>query len=328
MQAKKLIMLLSSLALLLGIIFIASPVNADSEFYPGTIYYEKDGVIIENILAAGLKNEIGNGSLPAVSPNGKYLAYYDTSNYPVIYNIKKGTKKTLKNLESSPANQPVWSPNSKYFTIESHTSTNNYETIINKKGKIITSFYTLGDFYWWNSKKLIYTTLIDPVADLNIIDGEYRPRGDSGGDWYGVARLNIFSENNYTNTVLLIPDEYTDYQVFDIKNNKIRYSKTTVDEYNDWYNAVDQTLSYGKMNINGNNLKTISQPKTWEEKISEDLPAEYANYIVSDFDSFNANHWRLFTLRETYDSDANIYVIYLKSPETMFMVDTGENPTW
>lgn len=313
--------------MILGLVILSAQQTKASEYnYPGTVYYEKDGVIIQNILAAGLKTEIDNGSFPAVSPNGKYLAYYDSSNYPVVYNIKKGTKKTFKNLESNPANQPAWSPNGKYITVESHTSTNNQEAIVNKKGKVIATFETIGDFYWWNSKNIIYTALISP-EELNS-SAPYRPRGDAGGNWYGIAKLTLQNSQTLSTTILMVPDEFTDYQLFDIKNKKIRFIQTTVTEYNDWYDTANQTISYGKINKNGNHLTNISQPKTWEEKISEDLPVEYADYIITDYDSFNANHWRLFTLRETYDAEADIYAMYLKSPETMFRIDTGENPTW
>jgi len=327
MKTKYIIKLILCFFVITGIVSLFSSVQAEEyNYYPGTIYYEKDGVIIENILAAGLKTEIANGTLPAVSPNGKYLVYYDTSNYPVIYNIAKGTKKTLKDLESTPANQPVWSPNSKYFTIESHTSTNNQETIINKSGKVIGTFETIGDFYWWNSKKIIYTALITP-EELNS-SSPYRPRGDAGGAWYGIAKLAIKNNQELSTTILMIPDEFTDYQLFDIKNQKIRFSKTVVSEYNGWYNTNEQTVTYEKINKNGYNLKNIDQPKTWEEKISEDLPAEYTNYSIRDFGGSAGNHWRLFTLQEDSDSDTEIYITRLKMPETMFRVDAGEFPSW
>lgn len=292
--------------------------TTENDFYGGVIYYEQDGKIMENILAAGLKEEIGEGKLPALSKNGKWLVYYNNDNYPVLYNTETEEKTVFEELQCEPVSQPVWSPGNKYFTIESHTSTSNSEAILNKQGEIITSFMTVDDFYWWNKNIIIYTSLHD-------VD-QPRPRGDGGGSGFGISKLNV---KKVKTTILRSPSELVEYRLEALKNAKLIYTKYEVADYEGWRELTDQTLTYWKMNKNGfHTLNLEALPKTGAELIADTVGDQFGEDTITDFGKYHKSHWRLFTVRDEETSDVVIYVVHINDASSLFKVDDGDDPTW
>ncbi|MFA6027674.1 MAG: hypothetical protein WC752_02000 [Patescibacteria group bacterium] len=286
--------------------------------YGGIIYYEQDGVIIQNILAAGLKEEIGEGTLPSLSKNGKWLVYYDNDNYPVLYNTETEEKTVFEDLQSEPVSQPVWSPGNKYFTVESHTSTSEYESVVNKKGEVVASFMTVDEFAWKNKNVIFFTSMNDVEPP--------RPRGDGGGEGFGVSKLNV---KNNTLTDLRMPSEFIDYTFDSIKNAKIVYTKYEVTDYEQWRELEDQTVTYWKMNKNGSHTFSLATlPETGEHLIAATLGDQYDEDKINDFGKYHNTSWHIFTLRDENSENPEIYIVHLDDASSLFKVDDGDAPTW
>lgn len=313
---KRRILLLS-----LGVIFvgclITSLAKAQDDDQPGNfIYYEKNGFVWQTDLLAGMKFKLFKGHMPKLSPNGMNLAYYNKNMRPAIYTLETENNKAIYKATETANRQPVWSPSGKYLVVCGHTSTNVMYSVITMSGKEKIAFNAIGDVSWINDKELVYTSMHEV--------GEPRPRGDGGGNAFGITKVNVKTGKE---TVLLTPAQLIDYRLFDVKGGKIRLVKTEVTEQADWTTG-NWTETYWKMNKNGKNLKEISELKTWEEKIAAKLPNVLKDYSVVDYGAFMNTKWRLFTLRKDYKADPVIYIMHYPHKDTLNKIVKGDFPTW
>lgn len=317
---QKKLSLLLILGLGLGLSILILPKAQAIEYYGGLIVYEQDGKIIKNLINAGYTEEIGTGTLPALSPNKKHVAFYDAEGKLVIYHINSGQTDTLTTsadyaASMEPAQQPLWSENNKKL-IATYVVDGLYTSLMVRRNDVfINSFPSAeGKALWLNKNNVIYTNI---YAWDNVRSGE-----DSYADALGIAKYNSKTQSGST---LISPDEYNNYSLTSIKNHKIIYTKETC---SDWSAARLCDTNYYKMGKNGGHIINIEVPQTGEEKIISSLPAPYFTYSVEDFGAFGSGKWHLFTLRETTTSNPVIFIIKLGDSASLFSVDAGDHPSW
>lgn len=316
---KKMLLLLLVIVFFLGLTISLTGANAAVEDELGDlIFYEKDGAIWEVSIVSGLKWKIiDHGYFPKLSKDGLKLAYYNKNMKPAVYDLATETSTVISKTAVPTANmQPTWSISGKYLVVNGHTSTNNMFSVINMNGKEKVSFFAVGDVYWINDNELVYTS-------LHNVDTP-RPRGDGGGDAFGVSKINVKTGKA---TILLTPNQMIDYQLFDVKDGKIRLTKFVATMQADW-ESDNLEMTYWRMNKKGKNLQKTSKIVAWDDKIADALPKAYKNYLVDDFGAYQNTNWRIFTLRKNFDSDSVIYIMYYPYKEALNKIAKGDFPSW
>lgn len=315
---KKILLFLLGIVFLCGLTISSAKAEVIVDEQPGDlIFYEKDGFIWQISFMTQITTKLVKGSMPKLLNNGKKLLYYDKDMQPAVYNLATFNHKVIYEASFETANmQPIWSPSGKYLIVNSHTSTNNTFTVLTKKGDYKTTFEAIGTVYWINDNALVYTS-------MHAVETP-RPRGDGGGMAFGITKINVKSGKT---TVLLMPDQSTDYQLFDVKEGKVRFIKFVATSESDWVNGTS-TMTYFRMNKNGKNVKSTKKLIPWSNKIADILPSIYEGYIVEDFGAFKSTKWRLFTLSKNFDSVPMIFIMHYPHKDTLNSIVKGYFPTW
>lgn len=213
----------------------------------------------------------------------------------------------------------MFSPTGKYLVVGAHISTYDTKTIITRSGKKLISFKTLAnDFRWLNNKTIVYTSF------HNV--GPERPRGEAGGQGFGISKINVFGKNK----ILKKPGSTYEYRLFGLKGNKIQFIKYKVKSADDWKYNWKIKKSYFKMNKSGKGVKKTKMLVPWSQKIKKILPDKYKIYQIFDKGGLRQDtNWRLLILNKTYDvQNEKIYVLYYPQAETLLKVTNGSNPSW
>lgn len=313
----------------------------------GTIAYEANDYVWLIDGDTKEKTKIGVGNFPALSDNMTttselaknevaYVLRKENSHFKAgkkegiyIYNVATKKKKYVKYNVSDVTNQLVWSPDSKYLLVGTHTSTFDTKTLITRKGKKKMSFKTIGNQFIWLlgddngvpvlTKKIIYTSLhkVTPV----------RPTGVGGGSGLGISSVSFAGKTK----ILKKPTALIDYNFFGLDMDRIQFIKSKVVEQDDWHYNSKIEKSYWTMNMKGKNVKKTSKLVAKSIKIANHLPKKYKDYSVTDYGAPIWNiDFRLFTLEKDIETagDEVIYVMQLPHKNTLTKIIKGNNPSW
>ncbi|MDD3887908.1 MAG: hypothetical protein PHN19_03985 [Patescibacteria group bacterium] len=313
---KKIILLLFGIVFLCGLTVSFAKAEVIDEQPGDWIYYEKNGYIWVADLLTDMKFKLFKGHMPKLSVNKEKVAYYNGNMKPAIYNVLTGHHRAISSSIETANMQPIWSPSGKYIVFNGHTSTNNMFVVMTNKGKEKVTFEAIGDAYWVNDEVLAYTSM-HSVPTL-------RPRGDGGGNGFGISKINVKTGKI---TVLQMPNDLTDYLLFDVLGGKIRYIKYVVESQAGWESG-DWVLSYYRMNKYGKNLEVVKELVYWSERIKNVLSDRYENYMINDFGAYQSTKWRLFTMQKSLDSDIVVYTMHYPHKNTLSRILKGDYPTW
>jgi DNA-binding beta-propeller fold protein YncE len=239
------------------------------------------------------------------------------------------TNKTTQFIQDKnlPPRKILLSPNNKYIYVE-------YGTSPEGEGKIIThpDAITIGSSFgvathkkWFDDNEFVYTSLHPSNLPWE------------SGDASGISTIKIPSGEKKN---LLIPDQLQDYSLIDVDKEYIFYTKETVTKEEDWGDQDKTTISYWKVDKDGNkqqiNKSEIpDQTEKWSQTIGNNLPMQYARYSVLDIQPHSRKpNWLLFNL---YSSSPNngasfdyiIAIIDINNPQKTFTVlGKGISPIW
>ncbi len=285
------------------------------------LVFIKEGQIF---LLKGLDSEpllIDEGSALSLSNDQTKIAYVkmDKDNNIYIYNKSTKEKKTIITSEER-LRAVEWSPNDRYLITDSGTGTAGRGAIYEyPSGKKISTFSILVDrLQWLNNNEFIYVEAQE-VSPL-------RPFGFGFGS--GLAKISLPSGSK---KILAQANTLNDYSLLKVENEKIYFSKRTVDD-NDMWKIHDQIVkTYWKMSADGAEKNEISEPETLEDEILSLIPQEYSDYRLSSLDrNNNLTNWIVFRLNSGDSiSESLICIINTEDPQNTFeQIAVGTHPNW
>lgn len=285
------------------------------------LVFEKDGKIF---LLNGLGSEaveIDEGNSPSLSNDQTKIAYVkmDKDNNIHIYDRITEKKESITTDEWR-LRGVQWSPDDKYLITDSGTSLQGggavYEYPSGNKG---TTFSTLGNLEWLNNSEFVY---VEPQQ----VSPE-RPYGSGSGS--GLSKVSISSG---AKQILAQASGVDDYNLLEMKNGIIYFSKTTVVDNNDWGMQDKEVKTYWKMNADGTGKAEISKPETLRDKVLTTIPQQYSDYQLFSGPDRNDNltSWVIFDL----NSGGSVYnnlicIVDIENPQNTFkQITVGTYPTW
>lgn len=285
------------------------------------LVFEKDEKIF---LLNGLNSEaveIDEGNSPSLSSDQTKIAYVkmDKDNNIHIYDrvTKKGESITTDEWRLRGVQ---WSPDSKYLITDSGTSPQGdgavYEYPSGSKGS---TFSTFGNLEWLNASEFVS---VEPQQVF-----PERPHGSGSGS--GLSKVSIGSK---AKQILAQASGVDDYNLLEIKNGMIYFSKTTVADNNDWGMQDKEVKTYWKMNADGTGKAEISKPETLRDKVIATIPQQYSDYQLFSGPDRNDNlsNWVVFDLNGGGSVYKNlICIVDIESPQNTFrQITVGTYPTW
>ncbi len=278
----------------------------------------------EVFLLDGLNSEaveIDEGNSPSLSSDQTKIAYVkmDQDNNIHIYDRVTEKKESIVTDERR-LRGVQWSPDGKYLITDSGTSPQGsravYEYPSGNKGL---TFSTFGNLEWLNNSEFVFTEPQEVSPE--------RPYGSGSGS--GLSKVSIISGAKQTLTQASGLD---DYNLLEVTDGIIYFSKTTVADNNDWGMQDKETKTYWKMNADGTGKTKVSKPETLRSEVLAAIPQQYSNYQLFSGPDRNNNlsNWVVFDLNSGGSVYENlICIVNIENPQNTFrQVTVGAYPTW